>query len=91
MSEPGIDPRRHEAAVDPNEAPAYSEREVDETIEDTFPASDPPSFSGTTGSEVPPADAEPARSEADIDEAVEESFPASDPPSFTRTTGVKEG
>lgn len=90
MSVSSPDPRQ-EGKTGPATAADYTEREVDETIEDTFPASDPPSFSGTTGSEVRPADGEPARSEADIDEAVEESFPASDPPSFTRTTGVKEG
>ena len=74
----------------PGDPVSYTEREIDESIEDSFPASDPPSFSGTTGNEVPPADAKPektAPSEAEIDEALEESFPASDPPAFTVTTG----
>jgi hypothetical protein len=32
-------------------------KEVDESVEETFPASDPPAFSGTTG-EVPPPEEE---------------------------------
>ncbi|HEY9216291.1 MAG TPA: hypothetical protein VIQ29_25975 [Ancylobacter sp.] len=70
-------------------APEYTEKEIDEAIEDSFPASDPPSYSGITG-------AEPARrdtvsySESDVDEALDESFPASDPPAFTAITGVKQ-
>ena len=70
-----------------------TEAEIDETIEDSFPASDPPSFTGVTGAVPTPETAsepEPERSEADIDEALEESFPASDPPAFTRTTGTRE-
>ncbi len=30
------------------------DRQVDETVEETFPASDPPSYSGITGAEPPP-------------------------------------
>ncbi|MCK0206435.1 hypothetical protein MWN33_00125 [Starkeya koreensis] len=78
--------------------PEYTEREIDESVEDTFPASDPPALGGITG-EVPPSDGGvpggtqvmPPPSEDEIDEALEESFPASDPPSFTPVTGVKEG
>lgn len=70
----------------------YTEREIDESIEESFPASDPPAFSGTTGNEPPPANKQKVKhTEADIDEALDESFPASDPPSFTPVTGVKEG
>lgn len=73
------------------DAPAgYTEREVEEAGKESFPASDPPAFSGITGNEPPPAD-KTERSEDEIDEALEESFPASDPPSFTPVTGVKEG
>lgn len=71
----------------------YPEKEVDETIEDTFPASDPPSFSGVTGDEPPPKPPgkqpdEP--SESEIDDTLDDSFPASDPPSYTGITGVRE-
>jgi len=78
--------------------PEYTEAEIDETVEESFPASDPPALGGITG-DVRPSDGGvpggtvviPPPSEADIDEALEESFPASDPPSFTGVTGVKEG
>lgn len=100
------DPRRGAPNPSPIETTDYSDREVDKTIADTFPASDPPSFSGTTGAVEPsdggvpggtqvirPGEAKPGDAtpdEADIDEALEESFPASDPPAFTRVTGVRE-
>lgn len=71
-------------------APDYTEREIDESVEESFPASDPPAFSGITGDEPPPAGKKPAPSEKAVDEALEESFPASDPPSFTAVTGVRE-
>ncbi|MBS7538309.1 hypothetical protein [Ancylobacter lacus] len=46
-----------EAKLPPRDAPTSpdkdkekrSEAEIDETIEDSFPASDPPSYTGTTG------------------------------------------
>ncbi|MBS7556534.1 hypothetical protein KHC23_23160 [Ancylobacter dichloromethanicus] len=76
---------------------APTEREVDEALEDTFPASDPPALGGVTG-DVPPSDGGVPGgtqvippSEAEIDEALDESFPASDPPAFTGVTGVREG
>ncbi len=81
--------------------PEYTEAEIDESVEDTFPASDPPALGGITG-DVPPSDGgvpggtqvippgERAAAEAGVDEALEESFPASDPPAFTAVTGVKE-
>lgn len=65
------------------------EKQVDKTVADTFPASDPPAFSGITGDEPPPTEKQDEYTEEDVDEALEESFPASDPPSFNRTTGVK--
>lgn len=69
-----------------------SEKEIDETLEDSFPASDPPSFTGVTGAEAEPniAPDKPEYTEDEVDEALDESFPASDPPAFTRVTGVKE-
>lgn len=74
----------------PGDPANYTEREIDESLEESFPASDPPSFSGTTGNEVPPSDDAPEKSqptEDEIDQALEDSFPASDPPAFTVTTG----
>jgi hypothetical protein len=50
------------------------ERELDEALAETFPASDPIAVSG-----------EPADSPDDeIDQALEDTFPASDPPSTTQ-------
>lgn len=95
-------PRQDENRPGPIETTDYTDREVDKTVADTFPASDQPAFSGTTGA-VPPSDGgmpggtqvirpgDTRPDEADVDEALDESFPASDPPAFTRTTGVKEG
>ncbi|MBV7481723.1 hypothetical protein [Bordetella sp. BOR01] len=48
------------------------ERELDEALADTFPASDPIA--------VTPEEAPQRESETAIDEALEDSFPASDPP-----------
>jgi len=73
--------------VDPAD---YPEAEIDESLEETFPASDPPAFSGTTGDEPAPRD-KVEHTDADVDEALKESFPASDPPAFTPITGVKTG
>ncbi|CAP41893.1 hypothetical protein [Bordetella petrii] len=52
------------------------ERELDEALEDTFPASDPIAI---TPEEAPQRD-----SDAAIDEALEDTFPASDPPAPVR-------
>ena len=48
------------------------ERDLDEALEDTFPASDPIA--------ITPDDAPQRNSESTVDEALEDTFPASDPP-----------
>ncbi|MFD2140205.1 hypothetical protein [Ancylobacter oerskovii] len=74
------------------EAGRPAEDKVDKALDDSFPASDPPAFTGVTGAvPVPESQPSPEPSEEDIDEALDESFPASDPPAFTGITGVKEG
>ncbi|WP_341990992.1 hypothetical protein [Azorhizobium sp. AG788] len=73
------------------------ERKLDETLAQTFPASDPPAANRFTGAEV---HAEPVKRSAEnmphshdqaesdqLDEALEESFPASDPPAMTLKRG----
>lgn len=62
-----------------------TERKMDETLEDTFPASDPPAPGHITGAQDTPAsDDEAAQDEsAALDEALEDTFPASDPPAVT--------
>ncbi len=72
----------------PGDPKEYTEREVDESVEETFPASDPPAHSGITGDEPPPAEKKRQPTEEEIDEALEDTFPASDPPAFTGVTGV---
>lgn len=52
------------------------ERELDEALEDTFPASDPIA--------VTPEEAPQRGADDTVDEALEETFPASDPPAPTQ-------
>ncbi|MFG1420105.1 hypothetical protein [Roseixanthobacter liquoris] len=87
MGEPGQGPR--------------TDKMLDEALEDTFPASDPPATGprGITGAEPAPtptgtvptetaAECE-AESEA-LDEALDESFPASDPPAQNVKRGADD-
>ncbi|WP_245517910.1 hypothetical protein [Azorhizobium sp. AG788] len=68
--------------------PRKPERALDDTLKETFPASDPPAPGHFTGAEDTP-DTKPAASsgkeaESDLlDEALEDTFPASDPPAIT--------
>ena len=70
---------------------AHKTGQLDQAIDDSFPASDPPAV--TRPHKSTPAHQRPPEAEAEaaddahidkrLDEAVEESFPASDPPSQT--------
>ncbi|MCB2054319.1 MAG: hypothetical protein KDE35_08770 [Geminicoccaceae bacterium] len=69
-----------------------SEDPVDEASEESFPASDPPAYSGGATSHAPgEPDSkkrrtdEPAGELDEVEEASEDSFPASDPPAYTTT------
>lgn len=72
------------------DAPRHDDQ-LEKSIEDSFPASDPPAV---TQPAKPPADAaaEDAaiaspETEAALDDSLDDSFPASDPPSMTRPPG----
>jgi hypothetical protein len=81
------------------EQPRAYEDMVDDQSDDSFPASDPPSFTpmisfgqpnpdhqpqgGRSASETGAPDPETIEYEDPVDEQSDESFPASDPPSFT--------
>ncbi|MFG1396576.1 hypothetical protein [Roseixanthobacter pseudopolyaromaticivorans] len=74
-----------------------AEEVLDQALEDSFPASDPPAATrpgGITGPEAAAAKKtaeEECRAESDaLDEALEESFPASDPPSQTVKRGADD-
>lgn len=75
------------------EKQADEKNRVTEAEKESFPSSDPPSW--TSGEPSPEADAkraerkaeevakERAAKEEDVDETLDESYPASDPPSWT--------
>lgn len=77
----------------------HEEKELDQALEDSFPASDPPAMtspSSITGPEVAshPTDREPdspakskVEEEKELDEELEQSFPASDTPTIVRKHG----
>lgn len=66
--------------------------ELDEALEETFPASDPPamtnptSFTGAEVAEEKAAGKNRAASD-ELDEELKQTFPASDPPSVVRKHG----
>jgi len=67
---PGVGTSSEPGHTDLKEDPV--ERELDEALEDTFPASDPIA--------VTPNEAPQREPDAAVDEALEDTFPASDPP-----------
>lgn len=61
----------------PRQSSEHVEEQLDNALDDTFPASDPPA-------PVTPDSTSQKRQEDALDEALEDSFPASDPPSTTQ-------
>jgi hypothetical protein len=73
-----------ESGKEPNSQPKgpaqteeRGEQQLDRALDDTFPASDPPTAVN------PDSDAEDAL-EDELDDALDDTFPASDPPSTTQ-------
>lgn len=73
------------------------DQKLDRQLEDSFPASDPPSIvrdppetpgKKPTGAEARKAACEKAAQERELDAELEDSFPASDPPAMTQPTGA---
>lgn len=72
------------------------DQKLDRQLEDSFPASDPPSIvrdpPETPGKKPAGAEARKAACEAardkELDAELEDSFPASDPPAMTQPTGA---
>ncbi|MAM72318.1 hypothetical protein [Tistrella mobilis] len=70
-------------------ARAHDDARLDEALEESFPASDPPAQTEPGNAHVDDTPAEDAETEAEeheeerVDEALEETFPASDPPSHS--------
>lgn len=70
------------------------QQKLDRQLEDSFPASDPPSIVRDPPQDGKPADAEArkaacerAAQERELDKELEDFFPASDPPAMTQPTG----
>ncbi|MFG1424688.1 hypothetical protein [Roseixanthobacter glucoisosaccharinicivorans] len=79
----------------------HTDKKLDQALEDSFPASDPPATGprGITGAEAAPASPErvPTETEAEcqaesdaLDEALDDSFPASDPPAQNVKRGADD-
>ncbi|HET8984754.1 MAG TPA: GNAT family protein [Trueperaceae bacterium] len=66
--------------MQPDERREQGELELDDALDDSFPASDPPSHAPKRPG---PDRADIAEREAALDDALDDSFPASDPPSHT--------
>lgn len=76
------------------------QQKLDRQLEDSFPASDPPSIvrdptqkpdRKPTEAEAREAACEKAAQDRELDAELEDSFPASDPPAITRRTDVEPG
>ncbi len=74
-----------------------TDKKLDQALEDSFPASDPPAVTGPRGITGAEAGAEPTETEAEcqaesdaLDEALAESFPASDPPAQNVKRGADD-
>lgn len=69
----------------PGKVPPGREEELEEGLEDTFPASDPVSPAITTHAGPPRKPPDPVRAlqEEELQEGLEDTFPASDPVSIT--------
>lgn len=85
----------------PPDRSAQTEARLDEALEESFPASDPPAVSrpDPAPAQDPSKQDEAARAAGcahkaqqskALDEALEESFPASDPPSIVQPHGTDE-
>lgn len=94
MSDPRNRPAAGQAANENRERSnpkpeADKEEELQEGLEDTFPASDPVSVA-TTGHPGRPKKVDPVREggrdNGELDEGLEDTFPASDPVSVTNST-----
>jgi len=94
MSDPKNRPAAGKAANDDQarrnpKSEADKEQELQEGLEDSFPASDPVS-AATAGHPGKPKRVDPVReggrSNGELDEGLEDTFPASDPVSVTNST-----
>lgn len=52
--EPGLDPERKQDQPAIDDSPREHQDEVDEASDDSFPASDPPSYTDTSSTKEPP-------------------------------------
>lgn len=87
MPDPEQKPRKDSARRKGGAGPVVpeAEKELEEGLEDTFPASDPVSVTATTHTGRPKGRPVRARAlqEEELQEGLEDTFPASDPVSLT--------